>query len=215
MCIRDSLTLEQWREITDFVLASGAVPMVDLAYQGFGDGLEADVAGLRHMAAAVPELMLAASCSKNFGVYRDRVGAAFTLSRDEATAELAQMNLASLNRLNYSFPPDHGAKAVGTILGDAALRADWAAELEAMRQGMLTLRQGLADALRKATNTDRYDFVATHRGMFSRLGLEPAQVKALREEAGIYMIGDSRINVAGLPRDRLDHLARAIAAVAG
>ena len=108
-----NLSLDQWRELTDFVLARGAVPMIDLAYQGFGDGLEDDVAGLRHMAAAVPELMLAASCSKNFGVYRDRVGAAFTLSTDKATADLARVNLASLNRLNYSFPPDHGAKVVG------------------------------------------------------------------------------------------------------
>ncbi|HVL19723.1 MAG TPA: amino acid aminotransferase [Amaricoccus sp.] len=210
-----SLSLDQWKELTDFVNARGAVPMVDLAYQGFGDGLEDDVAGLRHMAAAVPELMLAASCSKNFGVYRDRVGAAFTLSRDEATAELAQMNLASLNRLNYSFPPDHGARVVGTILADPALRADWTDELESMRQSMLTLRQALTDALRKATNSDRFDFVGAHRGMFTRLGLEPAQVATLRDESGIYMIGDSRINIAGLPADKLDHLARAIAAVEG
>ena len=125
-----SLSLDQWKELTDFVNARGAVPMVDLAYQGFGDGLEDDVAGLRHMAAAVPELMLAASCSKNFGVYRDRVGAAFTLSKDKATADLARVNLASLNRLNYSFPPDHGARVVGTILADPALRADWTDELE-------------------------------------------------------------------------------------
>jgi aspartate aminotransferase len=125
------------------------------------------------------------------------------------------MNLASLNRLNYSFPPDHGARVVATILGDPGLRADWTSELEEMRQGMLTLRQGLTDALRKATNSDRFDFVGEHRGMFSRLGLEPAKVAALRDEAGIYMIGDSRINVAGLPGDKLDHLARAIAAVEG
>jgi len=210
-----SFSLDQWKELTEFVLARGAVPMIDLAYQGFGDGLEDDVAGLRHMAAAVPELMLASSCSKNFGLYRDRVGAAFTLSSDKATADLARMNLASLNRLNYSFPPDHGAKVVALILGDPGLRDDWASELEDMRQGMLTLRQGLTDALRKATNSDRYDFVGEHRGMFSRLGLEPAKVKSLREEAGIYMIGDSRINIAGLPADKLDHLARAIAAVEG
>jgi aspartate aminotransferase len=210
-----NLSLDEWRELTDFVLARGAVPMIDLAYQGFGDGLDEDVAGLRHMAAAVPEMLLAASCSKNFGVYRDRVGTAFTLSPDKATADLARMNLASLNRLNYSFPPDHGAKVVALILGDPGLRADWAAELEDMRQGMLALRQGLTDALRKATNSDRFDFVGEHRGMFSRLGLEPARVKALRDEAGIYMIGDSRINIAGLPADKLEHIARAIAAVEG
>ena len=117
--------------------------MIDLAYQGFGDGLEADVAGLRHMAAAVPELMLAASCSKNFGALprpgRRRLRA---LGADKATAELARSNLASLNRLNYSFPPDHGAKVVAMILADPALRADWMAELEAMRLGMLDAAPG-------------------------------------------------------------------------
>jgi aspartate aminotransferase len=207
-----NLTLEQWRELTGFVLSSGAVPMIDLAYQGFGDGLEDDVAGLRHMAAAVPELMLAASCSKNFGLYRDRVGAAFVLSADQATAGLARQNLGSLNRLNFSFPPDHGAKVVSIILADPELRADWRAELEAMRLGMLELRRGLAEALRRETNSDRYDFVAEHRGMFSRLGAGPDQVAALRKDFGIYMVGDSRINVAGLPRQGLEPLAKAIAA---
>lgn len=208
-----NLDLGQWQAVTDFVVAQGVIPFVDLAYQGFGDGLEEDVAGLRHLAAAVPELMLAVSCSKNFGLYRDRVGAAFVLSKDAAEAGVTRSNLASLNRLNFSFPPDHGAKVVAMILADPALKADWIAELEAMRTGMLTLRNGLADALRKATNSDRFDFVAEHRGMFSRLGLGAPQVEALRTDAGIYMIGDSRINIAGLPGDKLETLARSIAAV--
>lgn len=207
------LSLDQWRELTDLVLARGAVPMIDLAYQGFGNGLEEDVAGLRHMAAAVPELLLAASCSKNFGVYRDRVGAAFALSETPDAAEVTTSNLASLNRLNYSFPPDHGAKAVAIVLGDPELRADWAAELEEMRNGMLRLRAGLTEALRRETNSDRFDFVAAHRGMFSRLGLAPEQVAALRRDHGIYMVGDSRVNIAGLPADGLEKLARAIVAV--
>jgi aromatic-amino-acid transaminase len=207
-----NLSLEEWREVTDFVLSSGAVPMIDLAYQGFGDGLDADVAGVRHMAAEVPEMMLAASCSKNFGLYRDRVGAAFVLAADKPTAGLARQNLGALNRLNFSFPPDHGAKVVSIILDDAELRADWMAELEAMRLGMLELRRGLADALRRETNSDRYDFVTEHRGMFSRLGAGPEQVAALRKDFGIYMVGDSRINIAGLPKDGLEPLAKAIAA---
>ena len=207
-----NLDLDQWREVTDAVIAAGAVPMIDLAYQGFGDGLDADVAGLRHMAGEVPEMMLAASCSKNFGLYRDRVGAAFVLAADKGTAETSRSNLASLNRLNYSFPPDHGAKVVSMILADPELRADWMAELEAMRRGMLELRQGLADALRRETNSDRFDFVAAHRGMFSRLGAGPEQVAALRKDYGIYMVGDSRINIAGLPADGLEPLAKAIAA---
>jgi aromatic-amino-acid transaminase len=208
------LDLDQWREVTDFVVKSGAIPMVDLAYQGFGEGLAADVAGVRHMAAAVPELLLAASCSKNFGLYRDRVGAAFAIARDKASADTTRANLASLNRLNFSFPPDHGAKVVSIILNDPALRSDWEAELEEMRQRMMTLRQGLADALRRETNSDRFDFITAHRGMFSRLGAGPDEVNALRDRHGVYMIGDSRINVAGLPADKLEQIAKAIVAVA-
>jgi aromatic-amino-acid transaminase len=207
-----NLDLDEWRELAGFVGASGAVPMVDLAYQGFGDGLAQDVEGLRHLAANVPEMLLAVSCSKNFGLYRDRVGAAFVLAADKATADLARSNLASLNRLSYSFPPDHGAKVVATILGDPELKADWMAELEEMRLRMLDLRRGLAEALRRETNSDRYDFVAAHRGMFSRLGIPPEQVAALRKDHGIYVVGDSRINVAGLPAGGLDGLARAIVA---
>jgi aromatic-amino-acid transaminase len=164
------------------------------------------------MAAAVPELMLAASCSKNFGLYRDRVGAAFTLSADAATAKVTGSNLGSLNRLNYSFPPDHGAKVVAMILGDPDLRAEWADELESMRLRMLDLRRGLADALRRETNSDRFDFVTEHRGMFSQLGASPEQVDALRNIHGIYMVGGSRVNIAGLPAGGLEHLAKAIAA---
>lgn len=208
-----NLDLAQWRAVTELCLQHRLVPMIDLAYQGFGDGLAEDVAGLRLMAGAVPELLVAASCSKNFGVYRDRVGAAFAVTATPAEAPVARGNLGTLNRLTYSFPPDHGAAIVGIILGDAELRADWQAELEAMRLNMLTLRGGLAAALRKASNSDRFDFVARHRGMFSRLGASPEQVAALRAEHGVYMMGDSRINVAGLPADGLDRLAAAIIAV--
>jgi aromatic-amino-acid transaminase len=115
--------------------------------------------------------------------------------------------------VNFSFPPDHGATVVAIIMGDPELRADWMAEVESMRVSMLALRSGLADALRRETNSDRFDFVADHRGMFSRLGLTTEQVDKLRDEYGIYMVGDSRFNVAGLPADGLDDLAKAIAAV--
>ncbi len=208
-----NLTLDQWAALAGLVTERGVTPMVDIAYQGFGDGLEADAAGLRAMAAAVPELLIAASCSKNFGLYRDRVGAAFALSRTPQEAAVTKANLASLNRLNYSFPPDHGAKVVEIILGDPGLRADWTAELEAMRRSMLGLRTGLAEALRRATNSDRFDFISRHRGMFSLVGATPEQVKRLRDEHGVYMVGDSRINIAGLPANGLDRLAAAIAAV--
>jgi uncharacterized membrane protein len=189
----------------------GAVPFVDLAYQGFGDGLEEDAAATRKIAAAFPEVLIAASCSKNFGIYRERTGILVALTSPDRKA-VVQGNLNFLNRQNYSFPPDHGARLVTMILEDADLTADWKAELEEVRQNMLGLRKQLADELRRATNSDRFDFVAQHRGMFSRLGLTEAQVNRLREEHGIYMVGDSRINIAGLNAKTVPVLAAAIAA---
>ena len=207
-----NLSLEEWQALTGDFAARGVIPFIDLAYQGFGDGLEADVAGLRHMVATLPESLVGSSCSKNFGLYRDRVGAAFVVAKDAAAAKIAEGNLGNLNRLNFSFPPDHGAKVVSIILSDPALRADWQAELEEMRQNMLDLRNQLADTLRRATNSDRFDYIAAHRGMFTQLGGTIEKVEALRRDHGIYMVGTGRINIAGLPRD-MDALAKAIAAV--
>jgi aromatic-amino-acid transaminase len=207
-----NLDMDQWAALTADFAARGIVPMIDLAYQGFGDGLEADAAGLRHMAAALPEVMIASSCSKNFGIYRDRAGTALVKCADAERAKVAAGNLGALNRLNFSFPPDHGARVVATIMGDPALRADWEAELEEMRQTMLVLRQGLADALRRETNSDRFDFIARHRGMFTQLGGTVEKVRELRETHGIYMVGAGRINIAGLPADGLERLAKAIVA---
>jgi aromatic-amino-acid transaminase len=207
-----NLDADQWAALTADFAARGITPMIDLAYQGFGDGLEADAAGLRRMVAALPETMLAVSCSKNFGLYRDRAGAALVVARDPERAAVTQGNLGALNRLNFSFPPDHGARVVATILADPGLRADWESELEEMRQTMLTLRQGLADALRRETNSERYDYIGAHRGMFTQLGGTLAQVRELRETHGIYMVGTGRINLAGLPADGLDRLAHAIVA---
>ena len=206
-----NITLEQWGAVTDLMLDKNLMPMIDIAYQGFGDGLEADAQGVRHMASRVPQMLIAASCSKNFGLYRDRVGVALAVC--EGDVALTKGALAGLNRLNFSFPPDHGATVVSIIMGDPVLRADWMEEVESMRVSMLSLRSGLADALRRETNSDRFDFVADHRGMFSRLGLTTEQVDKLRDEYGIYMVGDSRFNVAGLPADGLDDLAKAIASV--
>lgn len=207
-------TADQWRQIVRVLKGRGAVPLVDLAYQGFGDGLEEDAFATRLIADSFPEVLIAASCSKNFGIYRERTGVLIALG-DAARKSVVQGNLAFLNRQNYSFPPDHGARLVTMILEDQALAADWKAELEEVRQNMLSLRKQLADELRKATNSDRFDFVARHRGMFSRLGLTEDQVNRLREEAGIYMVGDSRINIAGLNARTVPVLAAAIAKVAG
>lgn len=206
-----NITLEQWGAVTDLVLAKNVMPMIDFAYQGFGDGLEEDAEGIRLMASRVPEMLIAASCSKNFGLYRDRVGVALAICEGDVT--LTKGAFAALNRANFSFPPDHGATVVAMIMADDALKTEWKEELESMRTSMLYLRTGLADALRRETNSDRFDFVADHRGMFSRLGLTSEQVEKLREDYGIYMVGDSRFNVAGLPADGLNDLARAIAAV--
>jgi aromatic-amino-acid transaminase len=209
-----NLDMGQWAQVVSLLQARGAVPFVDLAYQGFGDGLEEDAAATRLIAAGFPEVLIAASCSKNFGIYRERTGILIALTAPDRKA-VVQGNLAFLNRQNYSFPPDHGARLVTMILADDALRADWKAELEEVRLNMLTLRQSLADELRWATNSDSYDFVAHHRGMFSRLGLTEAQVMELRDTHGIYMVGDSRINIAGLNARTVPILAAAIAAVGG
>lgn len=206
------LSVDQWRAIADLCVDKQLVPFVDFAYLGFGDGLDQDTAGLRLLAAAVPEMVIAVSCSKNFAVYRDRVGAAMVIARNAEEADMAFGNLLSVTRSVYSMPPDHGAAVVRLVLTDPELQADWQQELEEMRLRMETLRRDFADALRRASNSDRFDFIAGQKGMFSRLGLSPEQVNRLREDHGIYAIGDSRINIAGLPGDRLDDVARAIVA---
>jgi aspartate aminotransferase len=207
-----NLSLDQWAQVVALLAQRGAVPFVDLAYQGFGDGLDADAAATRLIANAFPEVLIAASCSKNFGIYRERTGILIALTQPDRKA-VVQGNLNYLNRQNFSFPPDHGARLVTMILTTPALNEDWKAELEDVRLNMLTLRQGLADALRMATNSARFDFVATHRGMFSRLGLTEAEVLRLRADFGIYMVGDSRINIAGLNAATVPILAKAIAQV--
>ncbi|MCJ1898986.1 aspartate/tyrosine/aromatic aminotransferase [Paracoccus versutus] len=205
-----NLTLEQWAEVASVLEQTGALPLIDLAYQGFGDGLEEDAAGTRLIASRIPEVLIAASCSKNLGIYRERTGCLLALCADAATRELAQGAMAFLNRQTYSFPPFHGAKIVSTVLNTPELRADWMAELEAVRGGMLRLREQLAGELRDLSGSDRFGFVAQHRGMFSRLGATPEQVKRIKEEFGIYMVGDSRINIAGLNDSTIPILARAI-----
>ena len=204
-----NLTIEQWGTVADLLKAKGAIPMIDLAYQGFGDGLEADAAGTRLIASRLPEVMIAASCSKNFGIYRERTGCLMVLS-DAASKEVTQGTLAYLNRQTYSFAPDHGARLVTMVLTDPALRADWEAELEEVRNGMLGLREALVAELRQLSNSDRFDFVAQHRGMFSRIGASPEQVEKMRVDNAIYMVGDSRLTIAGLNAKTVPLLARAI-----
>jgi len=205
-----NLTLPQWDEVATLIEDKGAVPLVDLAYQGFGDGLEEDAAATRLLASRLPEVLIAASCSKNFGVYRERTGLLMAIAPGPKRKALTQQSLAHLNRQNFSFPPDHGARLVQMILDDPALRADWAAELEEVRTSMLGLRRKLAEALRARTGSDRFGFIAEHRGMFSRIGATPEQVAYMREKHAIYMVGDSRMNIAGLNDSNIDILADAI-----
>lgn len=205
-----NLTAGQLAEVITLLKSRGAVPLVDIAYQGFGDGLDADAQATRAIASAFDECLIAASCSKNFGVYRERTGILMAIAKDADRQPLTQQTLQFLNRQNYSFPPDHGARVVTTILNDPDLRADWEAELEDTRNGMLALRQQLADELKRLTNSDRFDFLADHRGMFSRLGTTPEMVEKLRADHGIYMVGDSRMNIAGLNAKTVPILAKAI-----
>ena len=205
-----NLTLNQWDQVITILQTKGATPFVDIAYQGFGEGLIQDAAATRKIAKAFDNILIAASCSKNFGIYRERTGILMAIAKDTDQAALAQENLNYLNRQNFSFPPDHGARVVTTILNDPTLRADWEAELEETRNSMLRLRQQLADELKRLTNSDRFNFLADHRGMFSRLGTTPEMVEKLRADHGIYMVGDSRMNIAGLNAETVPILAQAI-----
>jgi len=202
-----------WAAIAALAQARGFVPLIDVAYQGFGDGLDADAAPLRLMAGQVPEFMVAVSCSKNFGVYRDRVGCAIAVGRTSAQAEIARATLLSAGRVTYSFPPDHGAAVVATILLDPRLRAEWTAELDGMRTRILENREALAQALRLRSNGTRFDCVERHRGMFSLVPLLPEQIASLRTADGIYIPNDGRINIAGLRDEDIEVVATAIASL--
>ena len=208
-----NLNLTQWQSVVDLLAKTGATPMIDIAYQGFGDGLEEDAAATRLIAASLPATIIAASCSKNFGIYRERTGLLMAVSQDASKRLVTQGTLAYLNRQNFSFPPDHGARLVTMVLNDTALCEDWKVELEQVRLGMLDLRLTLATELQSRTGSDRFSFLAQHRGMFSRLGTTPDMVERLRVEHAIYMVSDSRMNIAGLNAKTVPILAQAIVEV--
>ncbi|MEE2622361.1 MAG: amino acid aminotransferase [Pseudomonadota bacterium] len=213
-----NLSLENWTELTQFCEKKNILPLIDLAYQGFGDGINDDVKGVQYMASNLPEVCIGISCSKNFGLYRERVGAALMVVSDKKIHKLVEENLKSFNRVTFSFPPDYGASLVEIILGgnnsqNKELIYLWEKELNSMRNGMLELRKLLSDSLRRSTNSTRFDFIERHRGMFSLMGLSVDQVARLRTEFGIYMVGDSRINIAGLNKDQIDYFSSSIAAV--
>jgi aspartate/tyrosine/aromatic aminotransferase len=205
----------QWQALAELLGRRGLVPLVDVAYQGLGEGLDADVASVRLLAERLPELLVAVSCSKNFGLYRERVGAVIAVAPSAAAAAIVMSHLQALARRMYSMPPDHGAAIVAAIGASEALRAQWRAELETMRLRIAGNRVRLAAALRAATGSTRFDFIGGQRGMFSLLGLDAAAVRTLKDRHHIFVAPDSRVNVAGLPEDQIDRLATALRAVIG
>lgn len=206
------LTPAQWSALGDLFEASGALPLIDMAYQGFAEGVEEDASGLRHLAARLPMMMVALSGSKSFGLYRDRAAAAFVLADTPASRDVVQGNLTGLNRLNFAFPPDHGTRIITEILNDPDLRADWEAELASMRERLRSNRTMLATALRDALQTDHFDFLDRQRGMFSILGFDDALLERLRADHALYLVKQGRINLAGLTEANTPLVAQAIAA---
>jgi aspartate aminotransferase/aromatic-amino-acid transaminase len=207
-----NLTPAQWDQVAASLKRTGAFPLLDLAYLGFGDGIEADAYGVRKVASTVPEAMVAFSGSKNFGLYRERAGVAIAIAKDAATADIVSSQMQNVIRGTISQPPDHGAEIIRVILEDPELTAEWKAELETMRARMIRLRKKLVEAIRSRSNSTDYDFIGEHRGMFSLLGLPEDVVQKLKLDDGVYMITDSRINVAGIPEDRIGELADALLA---
>ena len=207
------LNLEQWQATADVIKAKGLLPYVDIAYQGLGEGMDEDAAGLRLMANTVPEMVIASSCSKNFGLYRERTGTAIIISTTEAQAHLAQSQMNGLIRANYSMPPSHGALVVETILADPKLKQMWRDELKTMRKRIKHLRSQLVDAIKAEGVEQDFSFIERQHGMFSFLGINAAQVDQLVNEHSVYLVGSSRINLAGLNQRNIAYVAKAIAAV--
>ncbi len=208
------LRQQDWDEIAQLSAKNGFIPYVDFAYQGFGDSLHDDAYGIRVLASAVESMVVASSCSKNFGLYRDRVGCAMLLGSTAEIADIARDHVLSSARSSYSMPPDHGAAIVSQILNDTALRQSWENELADMRGRMLSIRAMLSDLLREKSNSNRWDFIADHRGMFSLLVLTDEQVERLRNDYAIYAVAGGRINIAGLKDDnQLMRFADALVAV--
>ena len=206
------LAPEHWRQLIDLLRRRRLIPFLDLAYQGFGDDLAADVAGVRQVAEELPEALIAVSYSKNLGLYRERVGALIVISETESNAAAAQSHVLQIARSIYSMPPDHGAAIAACIFADAALRESWHGELARMRNRIKDMRSLLARHLGALTGDDSFEFIGEQRGMFSLLGVPKAVVDRLRERDHIYMTGDSRMNLAGIMPHNAAYVAESIVA---
>lgn len=207
------LSQDDWRQVLQVVRERQLLPLIDFAYQGFGDGLEQDAWAVRLFADELPEVLITSSCSKNFGLYSDRVGSLIVCAHDAEKLLDVRSQLAFIARNLWSTPPDHGAAVVATILGDAELKQLWSAEVEGMRSRIAQLRSGLVEALAPHGLAERFAHVGVQRGMFSYTGLSAEQVKQLREKHSVYMVNSGRANVAGIDETRLGLLAEAIADV--
>ncbi len=202
-----------WKAITELSQKNGFLPFVDIAYQGFGDGLEEDAQGLRYMADNLEEMLITTSCSKNFGLYRERTGAAIVIGNNQTDVSNAKGKLLQLARATYTMPPDHGAALVKTILSSEAMTKVWKDELVSMRLRLINLRLLLCNELRSVHSSQQFDFIESHKGMFTVLGFSQAQMSRLRDEYGIYGVGDGRINIAGLTEKDIPYVANAIVQV--
>jgi aspartate aminotransferase len=203
----------QWREVLGVVKKRELIPYIDMAYQGLGDGVVEDAFAPRHFAAELPEALIAVSCSKNFGLYRERTGALHVLNPTPVTADAVLSQLVRIARTIYSMPPDHGAAIVQAILADAALKASWSRELDEMRNRINTLRRETVAQLAKACPQRDFSFIERQRGMFSYLGVTIEQVQKLRTQQHIYMMDDGRVNIAGLRSENIPYFAKAVAQV--
>jgi aspartate/tyrosine/aromatic aminotransferase len=208
-------TPEQWREIADAVYQRGLLPLLDFAYQGFADGIEEDAVGLKAFVRPGAELMACSSFSKNFSLYRERVGALFVVAPSAEAAPRVQSQIDKVIRSNYSNPPAHGAEVVNKILRDAELRKQWEGEVATMRSRINGMRTELVKALKDHNVPGDYSFIQRQRGMFSFSGLTKQQVERLRDECAIYVVGSGRINVAGLTSCNIDRVAESIGKVVG
>jgi aspartate aminotransferase len=204
------LDMAQWRALSQLLTRRRLVPFLDLAYQGFGEDLEADAAGVRLVAEQAPEALIAVSFSKNLGLYRERVGALIAIGENPSRADAISSHVLQIARSIYSMPPDHGAAIAAHVLTDAALRSGWIEELDGMRSRIFAMRALLAQALRSKSGGDGFDFIGTQRGMFSLLGVSPQVVDRLRDRHHVFMLQDSRINLAGIMPHNADYVAAAI-----
>ena len=207
------LSESQWRELLPVFKQRGLLPYIDMAYQGLGAGVAEDAFGLRLFSAELPEVLIAVSCSKNFGLYRERTGALHVVSESSTAAEAALSQLVRIGRSIYSMPPDHGAAIVHEILSNEGLRQSWIEELSGMRARIQGLRSELVQQLAAAYPQRSFGYIATQRGMFSYLGIDTPQVRELRDKHHVYMTDDSRINIAGLSSENLPYFAEAVAQV--